>query len=164
MPIKLTNVIIVTRVIPGMHSFRYTPKIISRGENPIASLASIRPASTSERTDSIWRAKNGTVPKTSATKDPVTPDPVPTNRRESGIKSTIKMMKGIERMMSIKRSKTVKRTRCSKIPPGRVVTKRTPTAIPRIQAMVPETPIIVAVCSTERRNSPPSRSKFGNKS
>ena len=43
MPTRLTKVIIVTRVMPGMLSRRYTEKMISRGEKPIAWLASMRP-------------------------------------------------------------------------------------------------------------------------
>ena len=42
-PIRLTNVIIVTRVMPGMLSFRYTLKIISSGEKPMEALASTSP-------------------------------------------------------------------------------------------------------------------------
>ena len=60
----------VTLVIPGILSFKYTEKMISCFEKPIASAASIRPLSTSESTDSICLAKKGTVPNTKATNDP----------------------------------------------------------------------------------------------
>jgi len=46
-PIRLIIVTEETRIIEGNPSFKYTQKIISKGEEPIASAASITPGSTS---------------------------------------------------------------------------------------------------------------------
>ncbi len=76
----------------------------------------------------------------------------------------MRMMKGIERITSIARSKKVKIARFSRIPPLLVTTRRTPIVIPKTQAIVPETAIIVAVCSMLFKSSPLKRSKFGSSS
>ena len=82
---------------------------------------------------------------------------------ERGIRSTIRIIKGIERKISMTLFAIVKTILLSKIPFFLVVTKIMPKITPKNQAIVPETPIMTKVSCRQCKNSPESRLKLGIK-
>ena len=160
-PIRLMRVIIETLAMPGILSLKYTEKIISMGENPMASLASISPGSTSAIAVSICLEKKGTVPNIRGTYAPSTPRLVPTIALLIGMRRNKSIRKGIDLSMSIALSITLYTGTHSSIPPFFVTISSEPKKSPKKKDIIPDTATIWTVWPVHFISSGASFSRFG---
>jgi len=161
-PTRLTMVIVVTRMMAGMLSRRYTCQIICQVDMPMDSAASMYPGSRPARADSICLEKKGVIPTTRGKMAPLGPMAVPINSLVNGTRAAARMMKGMDLNKSISLSRTLKTRPLRLMPLRRVTIRPTPIIRDRTKEMTPDTPTMTRVWTRLSKNSGSRLITLGN--